>query len=342
MGWRCQHVRCGAPHHASRQNGPAIWSTVILTHLAWNRSNFYALAIGILSDTLGKRCCIFRNCQFQYLKLAILLFFSLVVDGGIDSRSIKKSKKRVQEVEIEKAIEDGTITANPIYKIGNPYQVGGVWYYPERDLAYDETGIGSWYGDEFAGRLTANGEIFDPDMVTAAHKTLPMPSVVRVTNLDNGKSLVVRINDRGPFVAGRVIDLSREAARLIGYRDQGIARVRVQVLAEQTLRMEKLAKSGNFAEIIGDVVAMPIVAAVEQPEVSMTATSSTGKIVNSDAEDAISQRLSCWFAPGWRGDNSCPDQDPAMGAGRCLLCTGQRVKCAYQGRGCRHRSGIAG
>lgn len=230
--------------------------------------------------------CLSKNCQFRNLKPAILLLFlagcstaELTVD------LIKKSKKRVQQVEIEKAIEDGTITANPIYKIGNPYQVGGVWYYPERDLAYDETGIGSWYGDEFAGRLTANGEIFDPNMVTAAHKTLPMPSVVRVTNLDNGKSLVVRINDRGPFVAGRVIDLSREAARLIGYRDQGIARVRVQVLAEQTLRLEKLAKSGNFDEITGDVVAMPTVAVVEQPEVSMTATSSTGKTVNSDAED---------------------------------------------------------
>ena len=226
------------------------------------------------------------NCQFRHLKLALLLLLlagcstaELTVD------LIKKSKKRAQQVEIAKAVEEGAITANPVYKIGNPYQVGGVWYYPERDLAYDETGIGSWYGDEFAGRLTANGEIFDPDMVTAAHKTLPMPSVVRVTNLDNGKSLVVRINDRGPFVAGRIIDLSREAARLIGYRDQGIARVRVQVLAEQTLRLEKLAKDGNFTEITGDVSAMPTVAAVEQPEVSMTATSSSGKTVDSDVED---------------------------------------------------------
>jgi rare lipoprotein A len=226
------------------------------------------------------------NCQFRHLKLALLLLLlagcstaELTVD------LIKKSKKRAQQVEIAKAVEEGAITANPVYKIGNPYQVGGVWYYPERDLAYDETGIGSWYGDEFAGRLTANGEIFDPDMVTAAHKTLPMPSVVRVTNLDNGKSLVVRINDRGPFVAGRIIDLSREAARLIGYRDQGIARVRVQVLAEQTLRLEKLAKNGNFSEITGDVSAMPTVAAVEQPEVSMKATSSSGKTVDSDVEN---------------------------------------------------------
>lgn len=226
------------------------------------------------------------NCQFRHLKLALLLLLlagcstaELTVD------LIKKSKKRAEQVEIAKAVEGGAITANPVYKIGNPYQVGGVWYYPERDLAYDETGIGSWYGNEFAGRLTANGEIFDPNMVTAAHKTLPMPSVVRVTNLDNGKSLVVRINDRGPFVAGRIIDLSREAARLIGYRDQGIARVRVKVLAEQTLRLEKLAKNGNFLEITGDVSAMPTVAAVEQPEVSMTATSSSGKTVDSDVEN---------------------------------------------------------
>ena len=226
------------------------------------------------------------NCQFRHLRLTLLLLLlagcstaELTVD------LIKKSKKRAEQVEIAKAVEEGAITANPVYKIGNPYQVGGVWYYPERDLAYDETGIGSWYGDEFAGRLTANGEIFDPDMVTAAHKTLPMPNVVRVTNLDNGKSLVVRINDRGPFVAGRIIDLSREAARLIGYRDQGIARVRVQVLAEQTLRLEKLAKNGNFSEITGDVSAMPTVAAVEQPEVSMTAISSSGKTVDSDVEN---------------------------------------------------------
>ncbi len=221
--------------------------------------------------------------QLNTVFLTVLLTGCSTAELTVDL--IKKSKKRTQQVEIEKAVEEGTITANPVYKIGKPYQVGGVWYYPERDLAYDETGIGSWYGDEFAGRLTANGEIFDPNMVTAAHKTLPMPSVVRVTNLDNGKSLVVRINDRGPFVAGRVIDLSREAARLIGYRDQGIARVRVQLLAEQTLRLEKLAKNGNFAEITGEIVAMPTVKTVEQPEVSMTATSSSGKIVTSKTND---------------------------------------------------------
>ena len=229
---------------------------------------------------------IFKYRQFYCFKhLLTLLLLTGCSAAELTVDLIKKTKKHVQQVEIQEAIEEGTISANPIYKIGNPYEVSGVWYYPERDLAYDETGIGSWYGDEFAGRLTANGEIFDPSKVTAAHKTLPMPSVVRVTNLENGKSLVVRINDRGPFVAGRVIDLSREAARLIGYRDEGLARVRVQILAEQTLRLEKLAKSGNFAEVTGEVVTMPIVAAVKQPEVSVTAKSSTGRTLNSDNGD---------------------------------------------------------
>ena len=182
---------------------------------------------------------------------------------------------------IGKATKDGVggnaVKAAPRYKIGNPYQVSGIWYYPDRDLAYDATGIGSWYGDEFAGKLTANGEIFDPEKVTAAHKTLPMPSVVRVTNLDNGKSLVVRINDRGPFVAGRIIDLSRASARLIGYKDNGLARVRVQVLAEQSLRLEQLAKAGKFPEVSGDAQAMPETKAVIQPKVSLTTRSSSKK-----------------------------------------------------------------
>ena len=179
-------------------------------------------------------------------------------------------------------VGDGKVKAAPRYKIGNPYQVAGIWYYPDRDLAYDETGIGSWYGDEFAGKLTANGEIFAPEMVTAAHKTLPMPSVVRVTNLDNGKSLVVRINDRGPFVAGRIIDLSRGAARLIGYKDNGLARVRVQLLAEQSLRLEQLAKAGKFPELTGDAQEMPETEAVTQPRVSLTTRSSSKKTKQAD------------------------------------------------------------
>ena len=152
------------------------------------------------------------------------------------------------------------VVANPQYKIGEPYEVFGKWYYPERDLRYDKTGIASWYGDEWAGKLTANGEIFEPSLVSAAHKTLPMPSVVRVTNLENGKSLVVRLNDRGPFVAGRIIDLSTEAARRLGFLKKGIAKVRVQILAEQSLALEREAKKNKFPLLLSNEEMPPIIA----------------------------------------------------------------------------------
>jgi rare lipoprotein A len=113
-------------------------------------------------------------------------------------------------------------------KVGKPYQVRGVWYTPREQPNYDQTGVGSWYGEQFHNRYTANGEVFDMDRASAAHTTLPLPSLVEVTNLDNGKKMVVRVNDRGPFVDGRIIDLSREAARQLGYERQGTARVRVR------------------------------------------------------------------------------------------------------------------
>ena len=120
--------------------------------------------------------------------------------------------------------------AGGIYKIGTPYQIMGSWYYPRENPNYDEVGIASWYGPKFHGRRTANGEIFDMNLLTAAHPTLPMPVRARVTNLENGKSIIVRINDRGPFAKDREIDLSRKAAEVLGFRDKGTTRVRVQYL----------------------------------------------------------------------------------------------------------------
>lgn len=115
------------------------------------------------------------------------------------------------------------------YKVGQPYQVAGVWYYPREQPDYDETGIASWYGPDFNGKPTANGEIYDMNALSAAHKTLPMPSTVRVTNLQNGRSLLLRINDRGPFVNGRIIDISRRGAQLLGFNAAGTVPVRVQI-----------------------------------------------------------------------------------------------------------------
>lgn len=131
-----------------------------------------------------------------------------------------------------KKMRDGP--AGGVYKIGEPYQVNGVWYTPVEDYGYDETGIASWYGADFHSKATANGETYDMNEVTAAHKTLPLPSLARVTNLENGRSLIVRVNDRGPFVAGRIIDLSRRSAQLLGLEGKGTGRVRVQILAEES------------------------------------------------------------------------------------------------------------
>ncbi len=122
----------------------------------------------------------------------------------------------------------------PRYKIGDPYPIKGVYYYPAVDYRYVETGIASWYGRKFHGRSTANGEIYDMNQLTAAHRTLPLPSIVRVINLENGRALRVRVNDRGPFARGRIIDLSRRAAHLLGFRYKGTARVRVEILADES------------------------------------------------------------------------------------------------------------
>jgi rare lipoprotein A len=116
------------------------------------------------------------------------------------------------------------------YKVGSSYKVGGRWYKPREEPGYDRKGIASWYGDLFHGRYTANGEIFDMDALTAAHPTLPLPSYVRVTNLKNGRSLVLRVNDRGPYAHDRIIDLSRQSARALGFHRKGTAPVRVQFL----------------------------------------------------------------------------------------------------------------
>ncbi len=167
-----------------------------------------------------------------------------------------------------------------IYKVGNPYQIDGVWYYPAENYAYREEGIASWYGDDFHGKRTANGEKFDMNSVSAAHPTLPMPSMVKVTNLDNGRELKVRINDRGPFKSRRVIDLSRRAAQLLGYDMAGTAHVRVEIDAEESLTLKNQALRVNPGEM-PKVAAAPreVVTAsnLAPPTVTDAAPASAGK-----------------------------------------------------------------
>ena len=152
-----------------------------------------------------------------------------------------------------------------IYKVGQPYQIDGTWYYPAEQWDYDETGIASWYGEAFHGKYTANNEVFDLNGLTAAHRTLPMPSVVEVTNLENGRTLDVRVNDRGPFARGRIIDLSRRAAQLLGFEGGGTAKVRVRILVPESIQVASLAGRNG-----GDVETTKV-AAVAAPNAAVAA-----------------------------------------------------------------------
>ncbi|APR98477.1 septal ring lytic transglycosylase RlpA family protein [Wolbachia endosymbiont of Folsomia candida] len=125
------------------------------------------------------------------------------------------------------------------YKIGSSYKVYGITYHPKNYGSYEEVGIASWYGIEDHDKPTANGEIFDRHSVSAAHKTLPLPCFVLVTNLKNGKKLVVRVNDRGPFFQDRIIDLSEEAARILDFHEEGLTRVKIKYLKKKSEQLVK-------------------------------------------------------------------------------------------------------
>lgn len=160
-------------------------------------------------------------------------------------------------------------TEQGYYKIGRPYQIDGIWYFPREDWSYDETGIASWYGEEFHGRYTADGEIFDLNSLTAAHRTLPMPVVVRITNLENGRSIKLRVNDRGPYAAGRIIDVSRRSAQLLGFEMQGTAKVRVQIDVPDSMKVAAAAGRNappSAPAIIASVVSAPLTVPVSAVE----------------------------------------------------------------------------
>lgn len=152
---------------------------------------------------------------------SLLAACSTVGGAGVRGTVAGRGEDRPPVVKDPAPIVSGTM---------RPYQVRGRWYTPKEQPDYEEVGMASWYGDAFNGRPTSTGERFDMHALTAAHKTLPLPGLVEVTNLENGRRLVVRINDRGPFVDSRIIDLSREAASELGMLSQGVGRVRVRYL----------------------------------------------------------------------------------------------------------------
>ncbi len=139
------------------------------------------------------------------------------------------------------------INRRGFHKVGRPYKIDDVEFWPKTHPKYVETGKASWYGTKFYNKNTANGEIFKKGDLTAAHRILPLPSLVRVTNLDSGKSIILKVNDRGPFVKSkeRIIDVSEEAATRLGFKDQGIANVKVELLAYETVELNKCIAKDN-------------------------------------------------------------------------------------------------
>ena len=190
--------------------------------------------------------------------------------------------------------------SEPIYKVGNPYKIQGIWYYPRVNYNYSRTGIASWYGPGFHGKKTANGEIYDQNALTAAHQTLPMPSLVQVTNLENGRSLRVKINDRGPFAHGRIIDLSRRGSQLLGFYRKGTARVRVEILEPESRLIAQQAMGTQLASIESpirsdtkmpkDQVARDVLLPPEGAKVSLSRNASGSRNQN-NRRPAIRERI---------------------------------------------------
>jgi len=178
------------------------------------------------SGGYGARC---RFLSLVALSAGALALAGCAGGGKVDPRYGVSASTRV--IEPGQPVPKG----GGIYRVGKPYVVAGRTYVPEMNPQYSAVGMASWYGDEFHGRYTANGEIFDENAITAAHPTLPLPSYVRVTNLHNHKSIVVRVNDRGPYAGNRVIDLSVKTAKVLGFYGNGLAKVKVEYVGRAPL-----------------------------------------------------------------------------------------------------------
>lgn len=171
--------------------------------------------------------CSAEGCVLGNFSPATLLLLTAAALGGcsdVDAPDPKYGVSASPRVVAGRAVAKG----GGDYKVGRPYKVAGRWYVPREVTSYDRTGIASWYGSAFHGRRTANGEIYDMGALTAGHPTLPIPSYAYVTNLQNGRTIMVRINDRGPYVNDRLIDLSWRSAKELGFTARGLARVRVR------------------------------------------------------------------------------------------------------------------
>ena len=229
---------------------------------------------------------------------AVFCFLLANCSNGVDPRYGVSASPRV--------VDDGA----PVpkggggYRIGQPYTVGGRTYYPEENPHYEANGLASWYGEDFHGRRTANGEVFDLNSISAAHTTMPLPSYARVTNLSNGRSLIVRVNDRGPYHGNRIIDVSKNAAHLLGFHASGTAWVRVEYVGRApiegsddrilaaTLRQDEPAPAPGSVKLAATSIV---------PAVSTSLIGRNPRFASASASDAPAAVRSLSFAQGAAG-----------------------------------------
>ena len=172
----------------------------------------------------------------------IVILYLLFLSSCSNTRVLVEGTKKILDKSNSSndfAEKDKTNIKIGHYKVGNPYNINGITYTPKLISNYDKIGIASWYGPKFDKKLTANGEIFNQNLISGAHKTLPLPSIVKVTNLSNKRFIYIRLNDRGPFVNDRIIDLSKEAAIRLNFYDEGVTEVRVELIDTGPHLLEK-------------------------------------------------------------------------------------------------------
>lgn len=226
-----------------------------------------------------------------------ILSAALVLTGCAETQLIAHSAKQIRNA------TDSESAAPGDYKVGKPYQIAGVWYYPKVDYEYSETGIASWYGPGFHGKLTANGETYNQNDLTAAHRTLPLPSMVRVTNLENGRSIKLRVNDRGPFAHGRIIDVSRRGAELLEFKNEGTAKVRVEIVENESRQLASGALNQEAGKNAPDAVPTVQVqtASLEAPTASaeraVTASDATAQVTSAASAAANGAEAEVSYAP---------------------------------------------
>jgi rare lipoprotein A len=176
--------------------------------------------------------------------LAFALAATLVGCGASRDEADSATQARAPIVDVPAPRNTAPINSRSRYKVGSPYTIAGKRYVPVERFRHVETGRASWYGPGFHGRKTANGEIFDQHAMTAAHKTLQLPSIVRVTNIGNGRRAILRVNDRGPYHGDRIIDLSEAGAIALGFKRYGTAMVRVEVMEDASREVASKAQAG--------------------------------------------------------------------------------------------------